>query len=495
MKRLAWFAAIFSFHASFAEAAPAGLTARDLAGWWSANPSWGGESSPIAIQFLEKDGKQIATASIPAIAVYDVPLGEVTITGHSLETRSVRFPLTWNAEKQTLSGFITAEAVPVYQIPVEFKRGEPLVKPTWSEWQAPRPEVVWSVDTGGSPVWAGIERADDGTLYIGNENGDVSAIDRHGKPRWKFATGKPVRSQPKVMGEHVFIASDSGFLHKLVRASGVEVWRARVDAGAPARIPTDAKGTRWDRYGSSIVADESTAYFASRDKHLYAIDLETGRERWRLEAGDLMTATPAIHKESVIFAAFDGKVQAVRSRDGKPLWTYDAKLAVPGDVVVADGRVLVGSRSYDLIALDAATGRELWKRYYWFSWIESPPLVRDGVIYTGSSDATNVYAIDLADGTVRWKTAVPGWSWQRTAVTDDLVIAGTVGAGAYPGRRSGSLVALDRRSGAVRWIHLDAPSDATAKANRSWGFGASPAAAEGMVYAADLEGRLFALKP
>ena len=64
-------------------------------------------------------------------------------------------------------------------------------------------------------------------------------------------------------------------------------------------------------------------------------------------------------------------------------------------MVVAGDRVLVGSRSYDLIALDAATGKELWKHYYWFSWIESPPVVRDGVIYTGSSDATNVYAINL----------------------------------------------------------------------------------------------------
>ena len=135
----------------------------------------------------------------------------------------------------------------------------------------------------------------------------------------------------------------------------------------------------------------------------------------------------------MIFAAFDGTVRAVSARDGKLRWSYDAKLGIAGDVVVAGDRVLVGSRSYDLIALDAATGKELWKHYYWFSWIESPPVVRDGVVYTGSSDATNVYAINLEDGSLRWKTAVPGWSWQRTAVNDELVIAGTAGAGAYPG--------------------------------------------------------------
>jgi hypothetical protein len=32
----------------------------DLSGWWAANPAHGGESSPVALQFLEKDGKQEA---------------------------------------------------------------------------------------------------------------------------------------------------------------------------------------------------------------------------------------------------------------------------------------------------------------------------------------------------------------------------------------------------------------------------------------------------
>ncbi len=207
-----------------------------------------------------------------------------------------------------------------------------------------------------------------------------------------------------------------------------------------------------------------------------------------------MTATPALHDGNVIYAAFDGKVSAVSAKDGSPRWTYDAKLAVAGDVVVSDKRVLVGSRSYDLISLDAATGKEQWKHYYWFSWIESPPMVRDGVVYTGSSDATNIYALNLADGSLRWKTAVPGYSWQRTAVNDGLVIAGTAGAGHYPGSRSGSLVALDRASGAIRWMYLEPPSEQIIKDKKGWGFGASPVIAGEVVYAADLNGRVYAFE-
>jgi outer membrane protein assembly factor BamB len=405
------------------------------------------------------------------------------------------FPLTWNPSTRTLSGTIPADAAPVYDIPIEFRRGRPIEKPPANEWKAPRPRVRWIFDTGGAQVWAGIERdARTGLMFVGNENGVVHAIGADGKSRWKYETGKPIRAQPKVLGEHVYVHSDSGFLHKLGTITGAEAWRARVDHGSEPRLPTNQEKTRWDRYGSSVVSNGKQLFIASRDKNLYALDIASGKELWRVAAGDIMTATPALFRDMVVFAAFDGKVRAVSAVDGKPRWTYDARLAVSGDVVVFRDRVLLGSRSYDLIALDGVTGKELWKRYYWFSWIESPPVVRDGVVYTGSSDATNVYAINLADGSVRWKTAVPGWSWQRTAVTDELVVAGTAGAGAFPGPRAGSLVALDRATGAIRWIHLEPPSKEILDAKKGWGFGASPVIADGVVYAADLNGKVYAFE-
>jgi len=470
------------------------LSSRSLAGWWTADPVHGGESSHVALQFLERDGKQEAHISLPAIGAYDINLGEVAISGNSLETRGLAFPLTWNPGAGTLSGHIPADAAPVYNIPIEFKRGEPLEKAAPRDWKAPRPTVRWTVDTG-APVWAGLERhADSGLLFVGNERGVLHAIDGDGKVHWKFETGAPIRAQPRVIGGDVFVASDSGYLYKLSINSGAEAWRARIVSDAPVRIPTDQEKTRWDRYGSSVVTEGKRLYIASRDRNLYALDMKTGRELWRVAAGDMITATPALYGELVIFADLAGAVRAVSSRDGAPRWNYDAKLGIGGDVVVAGDRVLAGSRSYDLVALDAATGRELWKHYYWFSWIESPPLVRDGVVYTGSSDATNVYALNLADGTLRWKAAVPGYSWQRTAIYKEWLVAGTVGQGAYPGPRAGSLVAIDRASGAIRWIFLEPPTQAVAKARENWGFGASPVVGDGVLYAADLNGKVFALE-
>ena len=88
---------------------------------------------------------------------------------------------------------------------------------------------------------------------------------------------------------------------------------------------------------------------------------------------------------------------------------------------------------------------------------------------------------------------MPGWSWQRIAVTEEIVIAGT--AGVVPFRpRAGSLVALDRATGAIRWIYLDPPTEEAVKAKKGWGFGASPVIADGVVYAADLNGKVYAIE-
>lgn len=444
------------------------------------------------LHLLEVDGKPSANLTLLTIGGDAIPLGTVTVSGNSIDTQPLSFPLTYDAARGTLSGYVPQDAAPIYKIPIEFHRSEPLPKQTPPDWRISKPAVRWSVDVGG-PTWAGLEHdTETKLLFVGNDPGDLHAIDSGGAIRWKFSTAEPIRARPTVIGPWAYVTSDSGFLYKLDKRTGVEQWRARIDAGSPARIPTNEEKKRWDRYASSVIFDGQRLYVASRDNNLYAIDPASGREVWRVAAKDMMTATPALYRDLVIFAAFDGKVQAVAAGDGQPRWSYDAKLAVAGDLSVDGDRVLVGSRTYDLIALEAQTGKELWKHYYWFSWIESPPVVRDGVVYTGSSDATKVYAINAVDGSLRWKTAVPGWAWARTAVNDKLVIAGTVGAGMYPGFRSGSLVALDRQSGAIRWLYLDQPSKEIAEAGKGWGFGASPLIVDDVAYAVDLNGKVFA---
>lgn len=249
-----------------------------LDGWWSADPVFAGESSHVALHFETVDGKAVAKLSLPAIAVYDVSLGVVTITGNQVDMQPLSFPLTWDPKKKTLNGVLPKDAVPVYPIPIEFKRGAALVKPAPPTWKAPAPTRLWSVEVG-SPVWAGLARDPaSGLLLVGTDAGVLHAIGRDGAIQWKYDAGGAIRSEPAVIQRQVYVSSDAGFTARL-DANGQEIWRVKTDEAPTPRLPPDDGKTRWDRYGSSIVADASRLYFASRDQHLYALDIKTGATR------------------------------------------------------------------------------------------------------------------------------------------------------------------------------------------------------------------------
>ncbi len=465
----------------------------DLEGWWSAEPTHAGASARVLVQFVQEGDKQLARLTLPSIAAYDMSMGAVLIEGTTVEMEALTFPLAYDASERTLSGTLPEEVVPAYRIPVSFRRSEPFTRAAPPTWSFPKPRVIWRAAVG-APVWAGLERdAESKLVFVGTDAGVLHAIGEDGLSQWTFETGRAIKARPAVIDDALFVVSDSGELFKLDKRTGVERWRARIDTGGPARIAVTDSQTRWDRYASSVVADAERVYVGSRDGHLYALDRASGRGIWKAASKDLVTSTPTLLGDLVVFASFDGSVQALRAEDGTREWLYESSQPISGDLVADGDRIFAGSRTYDLLALDARTGAERWRHYYWFSWVESPPVVRDGVVYTGSSDATAVYAIDASTGERRWKTSVPGYAWARTAMDECMVVAGTVGQGPHPGRREGALVAIDRDSGKILWLHLEPPSQATVDKKEEWGFASSPVIADDIAYAADLNGVLHAI--
>ena len=86
---------------------------------------------------------------------------------------------------------------------------------------------------------------------------------------------------------------------------------------------------------------------------------------------------------------------------------------------------------------------------------------------------------------------MPGWAWARPAVGRTTVYAAVTGtAGPYVGPRAGGFAAIDRKSGKLRWF---VPSEKPDKAP-VYGFASAPVVENGMVYAADLAGHVFAFK-
>ena len=107
--------------------------------------------------------------------------------------------------------------------------------PTWT---APAPRIEWRLDVK-APVWAGLAHdAESGRLFVGTDAGVLHAVETTGDGagptgRLDLRHRRADQGPPEVVGDAVYVASDSGFLHQLDKRTGVERWRARRSTGSP----------------------------------------------------------------------------------------------------------------------------------------------------------------------------------------------------------------------------------------------------------------------
>src|SRR5580765_8182705 len=69
-------------------------------------------------------------------------------------------------------------------------------------------------------------------------------------------------------------------------------------------------------------------YVASTDKHLYAVDLATGREKRKEKLGAPIKASPAVKDGRVYVGDVDGKLFCRDVATGKEVWTFEC----PGEI-------------------------------------------------------------------------------------------------------------------------------------------------------------------
>ncbi|MGH8186406.1 MAG: PQQ-dependent dehydrogenase, methanol/ethanol family, partial [Steroidobacteraceae bacterium] len=204
------------------------------------------------------------------------------------------------------------------------------------------------------------------------------------------------------------------------------------DASKPARVDTarilnaDQDPGNWLTHGRtyseqrySPLAAVSTANV--KDLGLaWFVDLDTHRGQ---------EATPLVIDGVLYSTSAWSKVQAIDAKSGKLLWQYDPK--VPGEtgvkaccdtvnrgVAAYDGRLYLGTLDGRLVAIDAATGKEVWsvvtvdqtKAYT----ITGAPRVIKGKVIIGNGGAEfgvrgYISAYDAATGKMAWRFyTVPG---------------------------------------------------------------------------------------
>ncbi len=178
-------------------------------------------------------------------------------------------------------------------------------------------------------------------------------------------------------------------------------------------------------------------------------------------------------------------------RAARRLWSYDTGGLIQGSPAVAGGRVIVGSRSAKVVALDAGSGEVEWTHVHADgSWVESSPVVEGDIVYIGSSDALALLALDATSGAEIWRFKTAGWSWSTPVVTDEVVYIGSIGAAPYYSPLAAGFFAVDKQTGEERWRMTPAATEGFI----TGGVFAAPVVDEGIVYVASLDGRIHAIR-
>lgn len=175
---------------------------------------------------------------------------------------------------------------------------------------------TWKSPHAPQPAWSGEAKADlynkvydmphrqhfdnvfqvvlaGGNAYFGSSADDkVYCLDAAtGREKWAFFTEGPVRLAPSFAQGRIYVGSDDGNVYCWDADNGELVWKTR-PGPRDYRIPGNGRViSAWPVRGSLVVMDGivygTAGMFPSEGVYLFALDAESGKERWRREQRDL----------------------------------------------------------------------------------------------------------------------------------------------------------------------------------------------------------------
>ncbi|WP_180075502.1 outer membrane protein assembly factor BamB [Acinetobacter sp. YH12254] len=210
-----------------------------------------------------------------------------------------------------------------------------------------------------------------------------------------------------------------------------------------------------DNLSSGVEAAEGLVVVGSQKGQLFALDQQTGEQKWTAQLTGALLAPSLIHAGRVISVSNDGMVYAHEVASGAQVWTYNLPnvqfslrgMAAP---VPLDARnVLIASSNAYIYALDALSGVPKLQRRVAVSDgrsdiqrlvdIDGEPVVAGQFVVTTSYQG-QVTVLDLASQQVIWSEDAS--SIQRPEV---------VGNGVFVAQTDGKIKAFEISSGQPLW--------------------------------------------
>jgi outer membrane protein assembly factor BamB len=349
----------------------------------------------------------------------------------------------------------------------------------------------------GPPVW---------TKYaLGNGNNPVyeAASVRGWAVTWSTRVPEPLQ-QASVAGGVVYATGDGmapgdGHVYAFDAATGSLLWKTRLDnmsmttplvADGLVFVGTGNQYFRPDQYPRTLRLKNVDIVRGRGPNSVYALSAATGRVRWRFPTpGEDMPTF--VYRDGVVYVANgNGRVYALAAKTGRLLWSVPIGSYVSMSSPAMAGHLLFvsGAHPYRLYAVDTRVGRVVWSRpvpgVFAGSDDSSLAVVHDQIFLEGTGGThrrawTKVFAFDTRGNLLWTRKIATGPLPDDIEVGSPVAVAGTVYAGSP---LNGEEVALSARTGRIRWRFTAAGPIAT-----------SAAVVDGVVYVGDATGTLYAL--
>ena len=194
--------------------------------------------------------------------------------------------------------------------------------------------------------------------------------------------------------------------------------------------------------GTPAVAN-GVVYIGSFDENLYAIDLQTGKEKWHYKAGALKTPA-AVRAGKVYIGNMDGMLHVVDAAKGTKLWTYETpnQAEITSGVSFIGNKILFGCADESLYCL-SEKGEKLWTFRVQGGPVLATPAIAQDRTFVAGCDST-LHVLDAAKGEELSSLDLGSQIGSTAAVAGDHLFVGTMG---------NTVLGVDWKQGKISWVY------------------------------------------
>jgi len=168
--------------------------------------------------------------------------------------------------------------------------------------------------------------------------------------------------------------------------------------------------------------------YVSTSAGLYALDSESGAEKWVYATAMPLGHSPTIDSGVAYVGGFDRKLHAISAYTGQRIWTFQAGAGFDTNPLVVEGNVFAGNRDGFFYALEAKSGELAWK-FQTQGPIHFSAAYKDGIVYFASND-NYAYALNAQSGKLVWKSdkllGAGFHSWWPVVYHDTVIFSGSM---------------------------------------------------------------------